>query len=166
MILVALGSNQPGPWGSPEETVSAALAWLDRGGIRLKRASRLLVSAPFGVTDQPAFVNAVAEVETALPPEALLERLHLIERMAGRRRTLRWGPRTLDLDLLDYHGLVRQPPARPVLPHPGIAERIFVLAPLAEIAPALAPPGDPPHRRRHAAAAGSLRRGRLALSRG
>ncbi len=135
MILVALGSNQHGPWGSPGETLNAALARLDGGGIRLKRASRPIVSAPFGVTGQPAFVNAVAEVETALPPEALLERLHLIERMAGRRRTLRWGPRTLDLDLLDYHGLVRKPPARPVLPHPGIAERIFVLAPLAEIAP-------------------------------
>ncbi len=135
MILVALGSNRPGPWGSPEDTVREGLSRLDRSGLKLRRASRLVVSAPFGVTAQPAFVNAVAEVETALPPEALLERLHRIERMAGRRRTLRWGPRTLDLDLLDYHGLVRTPPARLVLPHPGIAERIFVLAPLAEIAP-------------------------------
>jgi 2-amino-4-hydroxy-6-hydroxymethyldihydropteridine diphosphokinase len=135
MILVALGSNRPGPWGSPEDTVRTALARLDGGGIRLKRASRLIISAPFGITDQPPFVNAVAEVETALTPEALLTRLHLIERMAGRRRTLRWGPRTLDLDLLDYNGLVRPPPARPVLPHPGIPDRIFVLAPLAEIAP-------------------------------
>jgi 2-amino-4-hydroxy-6-hydroxymethyldihydropteridine diphosphokinase len=135
MILVALGSNRPGPWGSPEQTVREALRRLDRGGLRLKRASRLIVSAPFGRTDQPAFVNAVAEVETALRPETLLARLHLIERQAGRRRTLRWGPRTLDLDLLDHHGLVRPPPARPVLPHPGIAERIFVLSPLSEIAP-------------------------------
>lgn len=135
MILVALGSNQPGPWGEPRQAVATALSWLNRGGLRLKRASRLLISAPFGVTDQPAFVNAVAEIETALAPEALLRRLHTIERMAGRRRNLRWGPRTLDLDLIDYHGLVRPPPARPVLPHPGIAERIFVLAPIAEIAP-------------------------------
>lgn len=135
MILVALGSNQPGPWGAPEQTVRGALRWLNRGGLRLKRASSVLASAPFGVTDQPVFVNAVAEIETALSPEALLRRLHLIERMAGRRRSLRWGPRTLDLDLLDYHGLRRAPPARPVLPHPGIAERIFVLAPIAEIAP-------------------------------
>jgi 2-amino-4-hydroxy-6-hydroxymethyldihydropteridine diphosphokinase len=135
MILLALGSNRPGPWGSPEETVREALVRLDRGGIRLKRVSRLIVSAPFGVVEQPPFVNAVAEVETALRPEALLACLHRIERMAGRRRTLRWGPRTLDLDLLDYHGLVRLPPLRPVLPHPGIAERIFVLAPIAEIAP-------------------------------
>jgi len=135
MILLALGSNRPGPWGSPEATVREALARLDGSGIRLKRASRLIVSAPFGVVGQPAFVNAVAGVETALCPGALLERLHRIERMAGRRRTLRWGPRTLDLDLLDYHGLVRPPPQKPVLPHPGMAERIFVLAPLAEIAP-------------------------------
>jgi 2-amino-4-hydroxy-6-hydroxymethyldihydropteridine diphosphokinase len=135
MILIAIGSNRQGPWGSPEATVREALARLDGGGIRLKRASRLVVSAPFGVTGQPPFVNAVAEVETALPPGTLLERLHRIERMAGRRRTLRWGPRTLDLDLLDYHGRVSPPPARPVLPHPGIAERIFVLAPVAEIAP-------------------------------
>lgn len=135
MILVALGSNRNSKWGSPLETVAEALKRLNTGGVRLKCASRLLVSAPFGVTDQPDFVNAVAEVETKLSPEALLKRLHHIERMAGRKRTLRWGPRTLDLDLIDYHGLVRPRPARPVLPHPGIAERIFVLAPIAEIAP-------------------------------
>ena len=115
--------------------VEQALVRLNGGGIRLKRASSLLVSAPFGVTDQPVFVNAVAEVDSALEPGPLLTRLHLIERQAGRRRTLRWGPRTLDLDLVDYHGRVQPPPARPVLPHPGIAERIFVLAPIAEIAP-------------------------------
>ena len=135
MILIALGSNRQGPWGLPRDTVEKALARLNGGGNRVNRASSLLVSAPFGVTDQPPFVNAVAEVATALGPEALLQRLHLIERMAGRRRTLRWGPRTLDLDLLDYNGLLRPAPARPVLPHPGIAERIFVLAPIAEIAP-------------------------------
>ncbi len=135
MILIALGSNQSGPWGTPREAVARAIERLNGRGIRLKRASTLLVSAPFGVTDQPPFVNAVAEVETGLSPEALLRRLHAIERMAGRRRSLRWGPRTLDLDLLDYDGLIRPEPARPVLPHPGIAERIFVLAPIAEIAP-------------------------------
>lgn len=135
MILVALGSNRSGPWGDPKQTVQAALARLNSGGIRIKSCSRLLVSSPFGVTDQPPFVNAVAEVATGLSPEALLQRLHLIERMAGRRRNLRWGPRTLDLDLIDYHGLVRPAPARPVLPHPGISGRIFVLAPITEVAP-------------------------------
>ena len=134
MILVALGSNSNGPWGTPRETVAEALRRLNSGGIRLRKASQLLVTAPFGVTDQPDFVNAVAEVETQLPPETLLKNLHMVERLAGRRRTLRWGPRTLDLDLIDYHGLIRRAPP-PVLPHPGIAERIFVLAPIAEIAP-------------------------------
>ncbi len=135
MILIALGSNRNGRWGSPRQAVVEALKRLNTGGLRVKRASRLMISAPFGVTDQPDFVNAAAEVETKLSPEVLLMRLHHIERMAGRKRTLRWGPRTLDLDLIDYHGLVSPRPARPILPHPGIAERIFVLAPLAEIAP-------------------------------
>jgi 2-amino-4-hydroxy-6-hydroxymethyldihydropteridine diphosphokinase len=135
MILIALGSNRNGPWGSPHETVSRALRMLNCGGLKLKRRSRLLQSSPFGRTDQPAFVNAVAEIETAIGPVALMQRLHHIERMAGRRRTLRWGPRTLDLDLLDYNGLVRREPARPTLPHPGIEKRIFVLAPLLEVAP-------------------------------
>lgn len=109
---------------------------LNRGGLKLRRASRLLQSSPYGRADQPAFVNAVAEIETALTPWALLQKLHHIERLAGRRRTLRWGPRTLDLDLIDYNGLVRRKPLQPVLPHPGIAERIFVLVPIREIAPA------------------------------
>jgi 2-amino-4-hydroxy-6-hydroxymethyldihydropteridine diphosphokinase len=134
MILVALGSNSSGPWGTPRATVEQALRHLDGEGVRLVRASQLLVTAPFGVTDQPDFVNAVAEVATELPPEELLAKLHDIEREAGRERNLRWGPRTLDLDLIDYHGLLRSAPP-PVLPHPGIAERIFVLAPIAEIAP-------------------------------
>lgn len=134
MILIALGSNSNGPWGTPREAVSEALRRLDGDGLRLKNASRLLVTAPFGVTDQPDFVNAVAEVETGLPPADLLAHLHAIERQAGRERLLKWGPRTLDLDLLDHDGLVNLSPP-PVLPHPGIAERIFVLAPIAEIAP-------------------------------
>jgi 2-amino-4-hydroxy-6-hydroxymethyldihydropteridine diphosphokinase len=108
---------------------------LNRGGLKLKRASSLLQSSPFGRTDQPAFVNAVAEIGTEMGPVALMQKLHHIERLAGRRRTLRWGPRTLDLDLLDYHGQVRPKPMRPILPHPGIAQRIFVLAPILEIAP-------------------------------
>lgn len=134
MILIALGSNSDGPWGTPRDTVTQALRRLNASGMKLKRASSLMVTAPFGVTDQPDFVNAVAEIETTLAPEPLLRRLHAIERLAGRRRTLRWGPRTLDLDLVDYNGIIRRD-VPPVLPHPGIAERIFVLAPIAEIAP-------------------------------
>lgn len=151
MILVALGSNREGPWGQPEAAIRRAIAALNGGGIRLKRASRLIGSSPFGITAQAPFVNAVAEIATALPPAALMQRLHHIERLAGRRRTLRWGPRTLDIDLLDYHGLVWRVPKRPVLPHPGIAERIFVLAPLNEIAPLWRHPVT------HRTAAGMLR---------
>lgn len=135
MILIGLGSNRSGPWGTPLQTVSRAVLALNQAGIRLRQASRLVVSAPFGRVGQPDFVNAVARVETQLTPRQLLSRLHQIERRAGRRRTLRWGPRTLDLDLLDYHGLILRRGSGPVLPHPGIESRIFVLAPIAEIAP-------------------------------
>jgi 2-amino-4-hydroxy-6-hydroxymethyldihydropteridine diphosphokinase len=133
MILVGLGSNVAGPWGSPRATVMQALRELDHGGTRLVAASTLVETSPFGKINQPSFVNAVARITTAMPPEALMLHLHDIERRAGRRRRLRWGPRTLDLDLLDYHGLVRR--GRLMLPHPGIAERDFVLGPLREIAP-------------------------------
>ena len=139
MILIAIGSNLEGPWGPPHEAVERAFAALGEPPLRLIRASRPLVTAPYGRTDQPDFVNAVAEIETALKPGALLRHLHAIEREAGRKRTLHWGPRTLDLDLIDYHGLVigaeGASPRRLVLPHPGIAERSFVLQPIAEIAP-------------------------------
>ncbi len=133
MILVALGSNVSGPWGDPRETVLRALRELDSGGTQLVAASSLVETAPFGKVNQPSFVNAVARIATAMPPEALMHHLHDIERRAGRRRRMRWGPRTLDLDLIDYHGLVRH--GRLKLPHPGIAERDFVLTPLMEIAP-------------------------------
>jgi 2-amino-4-hydroxy-6-hydroxymethyldihydropteridine diphosphokinase len=133
--LVAIGSNISGPWGTPAQTVARAIVALNGGGLRLVKASRLLVTTPFGNPNQPDFVNAVAHIETHLPPLALLQRLHGIERMAGRKRALRWGPRTLDLDIIDYEGLVRQAPDRLVLPHPGIAARIFVLKPIGEIAP-------------------------------
>ena len=136
MILVALGGNLPGPWGSPRETILRAIAELDHGGIRILAVSPLTVTAPFGRVNQPAFVNAVARIETHLPPEALMRRLHAFERRAGRRRAIRWGPRTLDLDLIDYHGVIRQAPGGGlVLPHPGIAERPFVIEPIIAIAP-------------------------------
>jgi 2-amino-4-hydroxy-6-hydroxymethyldihydropteridine diphosphokinase len=81
----------------------------------------------------------VATIQTALPPETLLKALHMIEKRAGRKRLKRWGPRTLDLDLIDYHGQIRRPVSNAtkplVLPHPGIAQRDFVLRPIAEIAP-------------------------------
>ena len=139
MILVALGSNIAGPWGSPRQTIEYALHELDRFPLHLIRASSLLLTKPFGVLNQPDFVNAVALLGTALSPEALLRKLHMIERAAGRKRGRRWGPRSLDLDILVYHnvqhiqkGLVQK---ALVLPHPGISQRSFVLKPLQEVAP-------------------------------
>ena len=139
MILVALGSNIAGPWGSPRKTFVHALDELNRFPLRLRNASSLLVTKPFGLTTQPDFVNAVAIIETALSPHALMRKLHMIERKAGRKRGRRWGPRTLDLDLLDYHGQISQQKnwaqIALTLPHPGIAKRDFVLRPIQEIAP-------------------------------
>ncbi len=139
MILIALGSNLTGPWGTPHQTLLRALEDMPHHNIRIQSISHLQETKPFGVTNQPNFVNAVALVETALAPETLMRALHMIERKAGRVRRKRWGPRTLDLDLIDYHGLVRKPARTSIkpltLPHPGINERTFVLEPLVEIAP-------------------------------
>ena len=141
MILIGLGSNVEGPWGSPEQTVATALRRLDSAKTRLISASRLLASKPMGPVDQPDFVNAAAIITTGLNAEQLMLHLHNLELESDRRRTVRWGPRTLDLDLLDFNGVIRcgdgqssghQKPL--VLPHPGIAERVFVLAPIHEIA--------------------------------
>ena len=132
MILIALGSNVSGPWGTPQQSVQHALQALNRDGLRLVEASRLLLTAPFGKPNQPPFVNAVAHIETHLSPLALLQKLHAIEKEAGRRRKTRWGPRILDLDIIDYHGLVKST-GKLTLPHPGIAERIFVLKPISEL---------------------------------
>jgi 2-amino-4-hydroxy-6-hydroxymethyldihydropteridine diphosphokinase len=133
MILVALGSNLPGPWGTPPDAIIRALKELDHGPVKVKRVSAIIDTDPFGRLNQPRYVNAVAIVETHLPPLALMRRLHNIERAGGRRRAVRWGPRTIDLDLIDYHGLHLK--GRLTLPHPGIAGRTFVLNPIAEIAP-------------------------------
>jgi 2-amino-4-hydroxy-6-hydroxymethyldihydropteridine diphosphokinase len=139
MILVGLGSNLPGVWGSPRETVLRAFDALHGGPVKVVKVSSLLITSPMGPQNQPDYVNAVAVLETHLPPEALLRRLHMIERQAGRSRRLRWGPRTLDLDLLAYHQLVRVRKGLAIkplaLPHPGLHERSFVLQPLQEIAP-------------------------------
>lgn len=133
MILIALGSNIAGPWGSPREAVLRALVDLETHNIHVLKLSTLIETSPFGVIDQPNFVNAVAEIKTKHAPERLMQILHEIENRAGRKRTKKWGPRTLDLDLLDYNGLIIN--SELTLPHPGISERDFVLGPISEIAP-------------------------------
>jgi 2-amino-4-hydroxy-6-hydroxymethyldihydropteridine diphosphokinase len=136
-ILIALGANLPTErHGPPRAALESALAELARRGVRVVRRSRWYESAPVPPSDQPWFVNGVAEVETSLGPEALMQLLHEVEAAFGRVRREVNAPRTLDLDLIAYGELVRgegEPP--PVLPHPRMAGRAFVLLPLAEICP-------------------------------
>ncbi|HEY4136320.1 MAG TPA: 2-amino-4-hydroxy-6-hydroxymethyldihydropteridine diphosphokinase [Alphaproteobacteria bacterium] len=135
MIFIGLGANLSSRAGSPRETIRAALADLERAGLRVA-GTAWIETAPVPVSDQPWFVNAVAAVETDLPPAALLALLHRIEDAYGRTREVVNGARTLDLDLLAYHDMVNPGPAAPLLPHPRMAGRAFVLRPLAELAPA------------------------------
>jgi len=135
---VALGSNLD----DPRAQVERALAALDQlPQTRCVLRSSLYRSRPFGPVEQPDFVNAVAGLLTTLEPATLLASLQALETSLGRERpVVRWGPRRIDLDLL-VHGSARIAEPGLELPHPGIAERAFVLAPLAEIAPDLDVPG-------------------------
>jgi 2-amino-4-hydroxy-6-hydroxymethyldihydropteridine diphosphokinase len=135
MILIAIGSNLATGYGPPRRTVEAALDALAREGIAVRRRSRWYESAPVPASDQPRFVNGVVAVETTLGPVALLAALHRIEDAFGRVRGTRNAARPLDLDLIDYDGTVRAGPEAPILPHPRLQDRAFVLRPLAELAP-------------------------------
>ena len=136
MILIGLGANLEHPrYGPPWRTLEAALEALRESGVVILARSRWYRSAPVPPSDQPWFVNAVASVETSLSPAALLARLHEIEAQFGRSRRRRNEARVLDLDLLAYHDRVSAPGESPVLPHPRLAERAFVVLPLAEVAP-------------------------------
>lgn len=135
---IGIGSNLNGP----VEQVETAFGLLgELPDSRLVARSSLYRSAPFGGVEQPDFVNAVAALETQLDARSLLEQLQHIEQSRGRERGgQRWGPRVIDLDLLVYDDVVIDEPDLTV-PHPGIAERNFVLLPLREIAPELEIPG-------------------------
>ncbi|MDR5866325.1 2-amino-4-hydroxy-6-hydroxymethyldihydropteridine diphosphokinase [Halomonas koreensis] len=137
---IGLGSNLDGP----HEHVERALAELDALPLtRRRQASPRYASRPVGPADQPDFVNAVAELETALSPLALLDQLQALEQRHGRVRARRWGPRTLDLDLLLHDDRQLATP-RLVLPHPEMTRRAFVMIPLAELAPELRLPDGRP----------------------
>jgi len=129
---VGFGANL----GDPAWTLQAAAAELGRTAGTVTAGSHIYRSRPIGLTDQPDFQNAVARVSTALAPEALLDELLSLEARFGRVREVRFGPRTLDLDLLWYEGVVRDD-ERLTLPHPRAHEREFVLRPLAELDPDL-----------------------------
>lgn len=142
-ILVALGANLPGTEGGPADTLRAALRLMPGMGIKVVRCAPFYVTPALARYEQPDYVNSVAAVETALPPEGLLAMLHRIEGLFGRVRRGRWAPRVLDLDLIDYRGLVTPGQSgmsgvsgMPLaLPHPGVGERGFVLVPLRDVAP-------------------------------
>ena len=136
MILIAIGANLPGRDGSSPLATCRAAAEALRGlpGLRLAAVSKWYRSAPVPPSGQPDYVNGVVRLEGAADPAALLAYLQAIETRAGRLRGLANAARTLDLDIIDLNGCVRDAPD-PVLPHPRAHLRGFVLLPLADVAP-------------------------------
>jgi 2-amino-4-hydroxy-6-hydroxymethyldihydropteridine diphosphokinase len=128
-VLLGLGGNL----GDPAAAIEQALTRLDDGGARILRRSHLYRTRPWGVTDQPDFVNLCAAAETMLSPPALLSLIQQIERDLGRERRERWGPRVIDIDILRYGDTTIDEPGL-TIPHPHLTERAFVLVPLEEIA--------------------------------
>ena len=135
IAYIALGSNL----GDKEKNLRRALLLLTQQGVEVVRVSSFISTEPYGVTDQPQFLNAVACVRTSLAPLALLDVLLATELAMGRVRLRHWGERNIDLDLLLYEDVVLDTP-RLRLPHPDMQNRDFVLLPLAEIAPELKHP--------------------------
>ncbi len=128
---MSLGSNL----GDRPATLEEALTRLQASGeVRVVKRSSLYETAPIGKEDQPRFLNQVAEIDTALPPEALLDLIQGVEAGLGRTREVRWGPRTIDIDILLYGDKTIQT-RRLTVPHPEMTRRRFVLEPLLEIAP-------------------------------
>ncbi|MFJ8182926.1 2-amino-4-hydroxy-6-hydroxymethyldihydropteridine diphosphokinase [Streptomyces sp. NPDC096105] len=140
--VVSLGANL----GNRLETLQGAVDALeDTPGIRVKAVSPVYETEPWGVEpgSQPSYFNAVAVLRTTLPPSSLLERAQAVEEAFHRVRDERWGPRTLDVDIVSYAGLHSDDP-RLTLPHPRAHERAFVLAPWLDIEPAAELPGHGP----------------------
>jgi 2-amino-4-hydroxy-6-hydroxymethyldihydropteridine diphosphokinase len=136
-IFIGAGANLPHErYGAPRETLEAALAALGRRGVRTVQVSPWYRTAPVPASDQPWYVNAVAEVASDLSADALLAALHAVEADFGRARTVPNAARPIDLDLLDFHGeIAAGGPGRATLPHPRMSDRAFVLLPLADLAP-------------------------------
>jgi 2-amino-4-hydroxy-6-hydroxymethyldihydropteridine diphosphokinase len=137
---VGLGANL----GDREATMHRAVELLAGDGVEVVGVSAFRETEPVGYTDQPRFLNAAVALETELSPRELLDRMLAVERSLGRMREgARYGPRTIDLDLLLYgEQIVDEPGLR--VPHPRLAERRFALEPLADLDPALAIPGAGP----------------------
>lgn len=133
VILIALGANLPSHAGRPEETLRASMNALSQNGVMPLAVSRAFETPAWPDPADPAFVNAVARIETALDPAALMDLLAKTEVAFGRERSRPNAPRALDIDLIDYDGRIEAGP--PILPHPRAHLRAFVLIPLADVAP-------------------------------
>jgi 2-amino-4-hydroxy-6-hydroxymethyldihydropteridine diphosphokinase len=129
-VLLGFGGNL----GDPVAAIETALARLDASGVAILARSAFYRTPPWGPVAQPDFINLCALAETALRPRALLALTQATEREFGREPGPRWGPRALDIDILDYGGIRVEEPDL-VLPHPRLFQRAFVLVPLAEVAP-------------------------------
>jgi 2-amino-4-hydroxy-6-hydroxymethyldihydropteridine diphosphokinase len=136
VILIAIGGNLPGAHGESPlvACLAAAEALRSLSGLRVAAVSRWYLTAPLPPAGQPSYVNGVVRLEGQVDPAWLLARLHAIEALGGRGRGVRNAARTLDLDLIDLDGQVRDA-SDPVLPHPRAHERGFVLVPIADVAP-------------------------------
>jgi len=134
IAYLGLGSNL----GHREANIASALKMLGQEA-RILKVSSLYETEPVGYKDQPWFLNCACVLETELTPQALLKLAKTIEKNLGRKRTLRFGPRLIDIDILFYDDLILDSPDL-VIPHPRLAERAFVLVPLKEIAPNLVHP--------------------------
>jgi 2-amino-4-hydroxy-6-hydroxymethyldihydropteridine diphosphokinase len=139
--LISLGANIAGSWGPPLRSLQRAVHALTTSGLKLENASSLYQTAPLGQYRQPVYLNAVVLVKSDCSSAALLRKLKKIEHLAGRRAGVVWGPRPLDLDIVDQGGRIQGwPPRRRmrgqvVLPHPEAHRRAFVLVPLLDVAP-------------------------------
>jgi 2-amino-4-hydroxy-6-hydroxymethyldihydropteridine diphosphokinase len=128
VVYLGLGANL----GDRRANLRRALTLLEERGVQIDAASALYETPPWGVEDQPAFLNAVVRATTSLPPAALLEACKAVERAAGRVPGTRWGPRAVDLDIL-FFGELRVDEAELQIPHPRILDRAFVLVPLMDV---------------------------------
>ncbi len=146
-VFLGLGSNMG---GRKANCLYAVDKLKDRAGLSIIRQSSLYETPPWGVKTQPAFINMVIEAETTLTPEELLIRIKRIEREMGRERTIRWGPRLIDIDILLYDSRIinktikteAQELLQLIIPHPLMDKREFVLRPMAEIAPDVVHPNS------------------------
>ncbi|MGE5226867.1 MAG: 2-amino-4-hydroxy-6-hydroxymethyldihydropteridine diphosphokinase [Planctomycetaceae bacterium] len=130
-VTLAVGANL----GDRLAALQRSIEILDTRGVHVTACSRVWETAPVGGPEgQPAFLNAVVRAETSLDPDGVLAAAHAAEQALGRVRDVRWGPRTLDVDVLLYDGLARDDPAL-TIPHPRMTERAFVLLPLLDLDP-------------------------------